>query len=181
MSVQLNLDVNDMVHIVQKGETLYGIAKIYKTTYQKLAEINEIAEPYTILEKQGIKVPIPRHTVKKGDTLSSIAKVYGTTYQKLAEYNEISAPYSLKIGQVLNLIQVYHEQIKLVDIDKDTFSFIDYMIYLENNEIRINGTTDENGFADRVFTNVQMAIVDVEFPYQEYFEEFDEENNNEEW
>jgi len=66
-------------------------------------------------------------------------------------------------------------------LDKDTFSFIDYMIYLENNEIRINGTTDENGFADRVFTNVQMAIVDVEFPYQEYFEEFDEENNGEEW
>jgi LysM repeat protein len=102
MSVQLNLDVNDMVHIMQKGETLYSIAKIYKTTYQKLAEINEIAEPYTILEKQGLKVPIPRHTVKKGDMLSSIAKVYGTTYQKLAEYNEISAPYSLKIGQVLN-------------------------------------------------------------------------------
>jgi hypothetical protein len=33
MSSQLNLDVNDMVHIVQKDETLYGIAKIYKTTY----------------------------------------------------------------------------------------------------------------------------------------------------
>jgi len=97
MSVQLNLDVNDMVHIVQKGETLYGIAKIYKTTYQKLAETNEIAEPYTIKEKQGLKVPIPRHTVKKEETLFSIAKIYGTTYQKLAEYNKILAPYSLKI------------------------------------------------------------------------------------
>jgi LysM repeat protein len=180
MSSQLNLDVNDMVHIVQKGETLYGIAKIYKTTYQKLAEINGIAEPYTILEKQGLKVPIPRYTVKKSDTLSSIAKVYGTTYQKLAQYNEISAPYSLKIGQVLNLIQVYDETIEFMDDKNIIFSFVDYILHLDN-EDSIYGVTDENGFADRVFTNVQMAIVDVEFPYQEYFEEFDEENNGEEW
>jgi LysM repeat protein len=165
MSVQLNLDVNEMVHIVQKGETLYGIAKIYKTTYQKLAEINEIAEPYTIKEKDGLKVPTPRHTVKKGDTLSSIAKVYGTTYQKLAEYNKISTPYSLKIGQVLNLIQVYDEQIKLVDIDEDTFSFIDYMIYLEKNEIRINGTTDEKGNIERIYTSKALYINKLEMYY----------------
>jgi len=180
MSVQLNLDVNDMVHIVQKDETLYGIAKIYKTTYQKLAEANEIAEPYTIKEKQGIKVPISQHTVKKGDTLSSIAKVYGTTYQKLAEYNKISAPYSIKIGQVLNLIQVYDAILQFVDTEQLPMSFTDYILHLDNKD-SIYGVTDENGFADRVFTSVQMAIVDIEFSYQEYFEEFDEENNGEEW
>jgi LysM repeat protein len=170
MSVQLNLDVNEMVHIVQKGETLYGIAKIYKTTYQKLAETNEIAEPYTIMEKQGIKVPIPRHTVKKGDTLSSVAKIYGTTYQKLAEYNEISAPYSLKIGQVLNLIQVYDEAIEFVDSDDKPICFVDYILYLEN-DIKVVGTTDKDGVSQRVTTSVEVWINEVDFLVEEDIKE----------
>ncbi|TQV62095.1 MAG: LysM peptidoglycan-binding domain-containing protein [Sulfurovum sp.] len=169
MSVQLNLDVNDMVHIVQKGETLYGIAKIYKTTYQKLAEINEIAEPYTILEKQGIKVSIPRHTVKKGETLSSIAKVYGTTYQKLAEYNEISAPYSLKIGQVLNLIQVYDEQILILD-SIDNMPIENWLILIQDeygnfifNRTDVNGLSalisDTKASKINVFSDIQLDVV----------------------
>jgi len=162
MSVQLNLDVNDMVHIVQKGETLYCIAKIYKTTYQKLAETNEIAEPYTILEKQGLKVPIPRHTVKKEETLSSIAKVYGTTYQKLAEYNNISAPYSLKIGQVLNLIQVYDEAIEFVDNEDNPLGCVDYILYLENGT-EVVGTADKNGVSQRVTTSVAIGIEGFNF------------------
>jgi len=166
MSVQLNLDVNDMVHIVQKDETLYGIAKIYKTTYQKLAEINEIAEPYTILEKQGIKVPIPRYMVKKGDTLSSIAKVYGTTYQKLAQYNEISAPYSLKIGQVLNLIQVYDEAIEFVDSEDKPISCVDYILYLEN-DIEVVGTTDDTGLSQRITTSMEVGIIKFDFLIEE--------------
>jgi LysM repeat protein len=174
MSSQLNLDVNDMVHIVQKGETLSSIAKIHQTTYQKLAEANEIAEPYTILEKQGIKVPIPRHTVKKGDTLSSIAKVYGTTYQKLAEYNKISAPYSLKIGQVLNLIQVYDEALEFVDSDNNPLGFVDYILYLEN-DIKVVGTTNKYGVSQRVTTSVEVWINEVDFLVEEHtFEEMGE-------
>jgi len=162
MSVQLNLDVNKMVHIVQKSETLYSIAKIYKTTYQKLAETNEIAEPYMIKENDGLKVPIPRHTVRTGDTLSSIAKVYGTTYQKLAQYNEISAPYSLKIGQVLNLIQVYDEAIGFVDSEDNPLDFVDYILYLENGT-EVVGTTDDKGLSQRVTTSIEVKIVGVEF------------------
>ncbi|TQV63913.1 MAG: LysM peptidoglycan-binding domain-containing protein [Sulfurovum sp.] len=142
----------------KKAKHFMCIAKIYKTTYQKLAETNEIAEPYTIMEKQGIKVPIPRHTVKKGETLSSIAKIYGTTYQKLAQYNEISAPYSLKIGQVLNLIQVYDEQIKLLDIDGDVLTLMDYVIHLADTDIEIVGTTDEKGLTKRVTTSISITL-----------------------
>jgi LysM repeat protein len=174
MSSQLNLDVNDMVHIVQKGETLYSIAKIYKTTYQKLAEANEIAEPYTIKENDGLKVPIPRYMVKKGDTLSSIAKIYGTTYQKLAEYNEISAPYSLKIGQVLNLIQVYLGEIEFKDDKNIALSFVDYILYLEN-DTEVVGTADKNGLSQRVTTSVSVKIEEVGFLLEEpIFEDMEE-------
>ncbi|TQV63280.1 MAG: LysM peptidoglycan-binding domain-containing protein [Sulfurovum sp.] len=124
--------------------------------------MNEIAEPYTIKEKDGLKVPIPRHTVKKGETLSSIAKVYGTTYQKLAEYNEISAPYSLKIGQVLNLIQVFDEAIEFVDSDDKPICFVDYILYLEN-DIKVVGTTDKDGVSQRVTTSVAIGIEGFNF------------------
>ncbi|KIM03889.1 MAG: hypothetical protein KN64_10630 [Sulfurovum sp. AS07-7] len=139
-----------------------------------MAETNEIAEPYTIKENDGLKVPIQRYTVKKGDTLSSIAKIYGTTYQKLAEYNEISAPYSLKIGQVLNLIQVYDETIECVDSDNNPLGFVDYILYLEN-DIKVVGTTNKYGVSQRVTTSVEVWINEVDFLVEEHtFEEMGE-------
>jgi len=59
MSVQLSLLPFEMIHIAQMGETLSSIAKIYGTTYQKIADRNEIASPYTIYANQGIVVSIP--------------------------------------------------------------------------------------------------------------------------
>jgi len=129
---RITLTENEMIHIVQKGETLSSIAKIYRTTYPKLAEINELAEPYTIYENQGLKVSIPQHIVKSGETLSGIAKLYGTTYQKLAGYNNIKSPYTIKIGQILNLIQVYYETIKLLDENNNQMILVTYIIYLNN-------------------------------------------------
>jgi len=103
--------------------------------------------------------------VKKGETLSSIAKVYGTTYQKLAEYNEISAPYSLKIGQVLNLIQVYDETIEFVDVADEPLIFIDYIIYLEHGT-KVVGTTNEMGLSQRLTTSISVKIINVVFPLE---------------
>jgi LysM repeat protein len=117
--VQLNLDVNDMVHIVQIGETLYGIAKIYNTTYQKLAE-----------------------------------------------YNEISAPYSLKIGQVLNLIQVYDEAIEFLDDRNIPLNCVDYILYLEN-DIEVVGTTDDTGLSQRITTSMEVGIIKFDFLIEE--------------
>jgi LysM repeat protein len=112
--------------------------------------------------------------VKKGDTLSSIAKVYGTTYQKLAEYNEISAPYSLKIGQVLNLIQVYLGEIEFMDDRNIPLNCIDYILYLENGT-QVLGTTDENGLSKMVTTSNPIKIVEVGLLVKEpIFEELEE-------
>lgn len=48
--------VDDVTHIVKKGETLSSIAKLYKTTYIKLALINKIANPSKISVGQVIKL-----------------------------------------------------------------------------------------------------------------------------
>lgn len=57
---------NDTVYTVKSGDTLSGIASKYNTTYQKLAEYNNIANPSIIHVGQKIRIPwVP----KVGDTV----------------------------------------------------------------------------------------------------------------
>lgn len=99
-----------ITYTVKKGDTLSGIASKYGTTYQKLAEINGIADPDKIYAGQVIKITGSvsssgsssiTYTVKKGDTLSEIASKYGTTYQKIASDNGIADPDKIYVGQKL--------------------------------------------------------------------------------
>ena len=103
---------SDCVYVVKSGDTLSKIAAQYGTTYQKLAEYNNIANPSLIRVGQQIKIPGAGssntssetvHTVKSGDTLYAIANKYGTTYQKLAEYNNISNPSLIRVGQQIKI------------------------------------------------------------------------------
>lgn len=47
---------NTTTYVVKKGDTLSGIATKYKTTWKKLAELNNIKSPYTIVIGQKIKI-----------------------------------------------------------------------------------------------------------------------------
>lgn len=96
-----------VTYTVQAGDTLSGIAARYGTTYQYLADINDIANPNLIYVGQvltisggGASAPQQTvYTVQSGDTLSGIAAAYGTTYQHLAEINGISDPNLIYPGQ----------------------------------------------------------------------------------
>lgn len=48
---------NDVIYTVKSGDTLSGIASKYNTTYQKLAEYNNIANPSIIYIGQKIRIP----------------------------------------------------------------------------------------------------------------------------
>lgn len=94
-----------ITYTVKKGDTLSGIASRYGTTYQKLAEINGIADPDKIYAGQVIKINGSStsiiYTVKKGDTLTAIAKKYGTTINKIVNDNNIADPNKIYTGQKL--------------------------------------------------------------------------------
>ena len=91
---------NYIEYIVKSGDTLSEIAQKYNTTYQKIAQDNNIENPNLIYPKQKLIIytNVSQETkeiiyiVKSGDTLSEIAQKYNTTYQKIAKDNNISNP-----------------------------------------------------------------------------------------
>lgn len=103
--------VGSSTYVVQSGDTLSGIAAKFGTTYQYLAELNNISNPNLIWVGQVLKVTgssnAPAsgntYTVKAGDTLSGIAAAHGTTYQHLAAINGIANPNIISVGQVIRL------------------------------------------------------------------------------
>jgi LysM repeat protein len=97
---------NYIEYIVKSGDTLSAIAQRYNTTYQKIAQDNNIENPNLIYPNQKLKIytNVSQETiyiVKSGDTLSAIAKKYNTTYQKIAKDNNISNPNLIYLNQKL--------------------------------------------------------------------------------
>ncbi|MGL5351952.1 MAG: LysM peptidoglycan-binding domain-containing protein [Clostridium sp.] len=103
---------SNVTYTVQAGDTLSEIASNYGTTWQYLAQINNISDPNLIFPGQVLLIqsssqaippinPSVTYTVQSGDTLSGIASDYGTTWQHLAQLNNLSDPNLIFPGQVL--------------------------------------------------------------------------------
>lgn len=96
-------------YTVKNGDTLSGIANKFGTTYQKLAEINGIADPNKIYAGQVIKInvstsnSVQTYTVKSGDNLTKIAKQFSTTVDSLVSKNGIKDKNKIYVGQVLKI------------------------------------------------------------------------------
>ena len=117
-------------HTIAKGEGLYGIARKYGTTVEKILQWNNISNPDKIAAGQKLKIrnskaasepakpaaatqpaPAPAatstiyHTVQKGESLGRIAEKYHTTVQKIMQWNNISNPDRIAEGQKLKILQ----------------------------------------------------------------------------
>lgn len=89
-------------YIVEKGDTLYSIAKKFDISVNRLKEYNNLT---TNLLNVGQKILIPigeetTYVVKSGDTLYTIAKEYNTTVDKIKKLNNLTNN-NLSIGQIL--------------------------------------------------------------------------------
>ena len=94
-------------YIVDKGDTLYSIAKKFDTSVNKLKELNNLSSNMLSIG-QKLLIPIGEETtyvVKSGDTLYSIAREFNTTVDKLKELNNLSNN-TLSIGQILIVKEV---------------------------------------------------------------------------
>ncbi|MBE6444227.1 MAG: M23 family metallopeptidase [Alphaproteobacteria bacterium] len=89
---------------VQKGDTLYSIARANDVPIREIIEINNFRPPYTLRIGQIVALPKAKyHIVEKGDTLYNISKRYNVDMPTLSRTNNLVAPFTLKLGQRLLL------------------------------------------------------------------------------
>jgi spore germination protein len=95
------------IHVVQRGQTLSGIAAAYSTTPEEIIRANELPNPNSLVVGQAIVIPIVGsfYWVQSGDSLWSIARKFGITPQRLAQVNRIPLNSPLQIGQRLYIPQ----------------------------------------------------------------------------
>lgn len=110
------------MHKVKRGETLSGIAEIYKTSVKSIMLTNRLSKKNYIVPGQLLKIPSKTYlasvvkkpvisktksgtlyyTVRRGDSLWSIAQKFRTTPQKLKQLNNLQSDL-LSIGQQLTI------------------------------------------------------------------------------
>lgn len=104
-------------HKVRSGETLFTIARKYRTTVAYIRELNDLPRKRKLKNGQTIYVPdrTPRsqrsdaqvavnkssiryHVVQDGDSLNTIAEKYGTSVSQIQRMNKLQKGKSLKAG-----------------------------------------------------------------------------------
>ncbi|MDR0693124.1 MAG: LysM peptidoglycan-binding domain-containing protein [Puniceicoccales bacterium] len=105
------------IYVVQKGDTIYGIARQVKMSPATLMAINGLDKDSKLKVGQRLKIesgkafgrPSPVtpaktavYTVQAGDSLSKIAHMYGVTVKSLKAVNDLSSD-KLMIGQKLTI------------------------------------------------------------------------------
>ena len=102
-----------MVVVVQRGDSLSGIAAEYGVTLSALIQANNIVDPDTVHVGQELLVPGATRpvtptgpvvvTVQPGDSLSAIASVHGVSVSALMNANDLTDPDRLSVGQQLTI------------------------------------------------------------------------------
>lgn len=105
---QENPETGILIHVVQRGETLFSITQQYGTTIEALSRSNSLADPNALQVGQRLIIPAERlqlvgvvatHIVEPGETLHTIAARYNSTPQSLSQVNFIANAASLYVGQ----------------------------------------------------------------------------------
>jgi len=108
------LCAQERVHTVQKGETLYSIARTLGIKAEDLIKYNGITDPSRIFAGQTLKIPSAgsasapaagsvTYRAVRGDTLYSIAREFSVTVTAIQELNGLQASYVLREGDVLKI------------------------------------------------------------------------------
>ncbi|AEF80506.1 LysM domain/M23/M37 peptidase domain protein [Leadbettera azotonutricia ZAS-9] len=109
----------EKVHVVQKGDTIYSIARAFFVDKDELMKYNGITDPTKLQAGQRLRIPAASavmasspaaaqgqelmHKAAKGDTFYGIARRYGITVDELLAANSLAKDYILKLGDMLRI------------------------------------------------------------------------------
>lgn len=88
------------IHVVQTGQSLFGIAQAYGIAPEAIAEANQIQDLPYLVPGQALVIPITGrfHFVQPGESLTTIARRYGIAPAELARINGLPADAQLQVG-----------------------------------------------------------------------------------
>ena len=110
-------------HVIESGETVITIAKLYGTTKDAIFKANDLNERSILSVGDELIIPLPvantstptptptpsptpfEYLVRTADTLSAIAKKYNTTVEALMEANGITDATRLRVGTSIRIVQ----------------------------------------------------------------------------
>ena len=104
-----NLAHSQTTYVIEKGETLFGIAKKLDVSVEVLKKINQIEDVTKIKEGTELIVPLT-HIIAKGETLYGICRQYGITMEQLLLYNDIKDPEKILVGHKIYLPRIISEE-----------------------------------------------------------------------
>ena len=111
---------NPFVHIVKKGETLYGLSKTYGVSQEDIIANNpqvraglklgqEIVIPQPSVkesanEQLNMEGNVLYHTIKQGETLYRLSKNYNISIENILKLNPGVSPENFKTGTVIKIV-----------------------------------------------------------------------------
>lgn len=114
--------LRSLFHVVRRGDTLWGIAKVYAVTPEELRRWNDLGHRVMLQPGQSLRVAVHapkttskaggafkvserpvRYRVKRGDTLWEIARSHDVTPQELSQWNDLTHRAKLRVGQELTI------------------------------------------------------------------------------
>ncbi|MBI1179228.1 MAG: LysM peptidoglycan-binding domain-containing protein [Alphaproteobacteria bacterium] len=92
----------EKIVVVQRGDTVFAIARREGVNPREIIELNGLQPPYLLNIGQRLRIPAgEHHSVVPGDTLYSISRRYGVDIRALMQANNIDDSYGIVVGQLL--------------------------------------------------------------------------------
>ncbi|GAA0380124.1 cell wall hydrolase [Bacillus horti] len=177
----IQAEMNDHIHEVENGDTLWGIAQFYKVDVNELKQMNQLTTDI-IYVGQNLLIPTTltdseSYIVQEGDSLWKIADRFHLDIQDLQELNKLDSSV-LQIGQVLLLPNENNrlEEEKLPDPkedqeDKDTSTTLNSTAFLRGLRERLGNLSYNPTFSYTSYHWLQQNRLQSQSTESRSFEE----------
>lgn len=101
LAAQLSV-ADDVIHVVERGDTIFSIARRYNVSVELLQTVNDISDPSRVSIGRQLRIP-STHRVERGETYYGISRKYGVSLAELLSANNRSESTTLRVGDTLRI------------------------------------------------------------------------------